>query len=118
VLGGEGTVTLRRLAAEEPAAVRRSRGRGGSGRGGAGSAVDDVAPADRALVEALRAERAVIAHETSVPAYVVMHDSTLRALAAARPVDHAGLLRVSGIGVAKAEKYGDRLLAVIGAHGD
>jgi ATP-dependent DNA helicase RecQ len=124
VLGGQRSVTLRRLA-EEPAATRRSRGRGGSGGGSAGggratvgSSAEDVAPGDRALVEALRAERSRIAQETSVPAYVVMHDSTLRALATARPADHAGLLRVSGIGVAKAEKYGDRLLAVIGAHND
>jgi ATP-dependent DNA helicase RecQ len=75
-----------------------------------------VPAADRALVDALRAERAQIAQESSVPAYVVMHDSTMRALAAARPADHMGLLRVSGIGAAKAEKYGDRLLAVIAAH--
>jgi len=49
-----------------------------------------------------------------VPAFVVLHDATLRELAQLRPGDRQGLLEVSGIGAAKAERYGDRLLAVIG----
>jgi ATP-dependent DNA helicase RecQ len=66
-----------------------------------------------ALFQALRAERKSIADEQGVPAFVVLHDATLRELARLRPRNHAGLLVVSGIGVTKAERYGERLLATI-----
>jgi ATP-dependent DNA helicase RecQ len=66
------------------------------------------------LFEALRAERKRIADEQGVPAYVVLHDSTLRQLAQLKPRDRKDLLLVSGIGITKAERYGERLLAVIG----
>jgi ATP-dependent DNA helicase RecQ len=66
-----------------------------------------------ALFQALRAERKRIADEQGVPAYVVLHDSALRELTQLRPQDRKGLLLVSGIGLTKVERYGDRLLAVI-----
>ena len=70
-------------------------------------------PAAETLFHALRAERKRIADEQGVPAFVVLHDATLRELAQLRPRDRQGLLQVSGIGAAKAERYGDRLLTVI-----
>jgi ATP-dependent DNA helicase RecQ len=66
------------------------------------------------LFQALRAERKRIADEQGVPAFVVLHDATLRAIARARPVDRSGLLEIAGIGAAKAERYGERLLALVG----
>jgi ATP-dependent DNA helicase RecQ len=110
VLSGEQEVRLRRLSRPEPAPRSRSRA---SGRASVGAAV--LPPADQALFEALRAERKRIAEEASVPAYVVLHDATLRELAQARPRDPLALLGVTGIGQAKADKYGDRFLAVIAA---
>jgi ATP-dependent DNA helicase RecQ len=119
VLSGDKQVMLRRLTRDPDAPARRSgRARDGSrsvsgSQPAAGAA--PLAPSDQALFEALRAERSRIAEESKVPAYVVLHDSSLRALATDRPTDRMGLMRVPGIGAAKAEKYGERLLAVIGA---
>jgi superfamily II DNA helicase RecQ len=48
-----------------------------------------------------------------VPAYVVLHDKTLRALAAAQPRSQADLAAVSGFGPTKVERYGEDVLALI-----
>jgi superfamily II DNA helicase RecQ len=45
----------------------------------------------------------------------VLHDSTLRELAAARPSSHEELAGVKGLGPVKIERYGDDLLAVVNA---
>jgi ATP-dependent DNA helicase RecQ len=120
VLSGDRQLRLRRLPREPDAPARRAgRSRDGSGSTGrgqaAGAAPATLAPADQALFEALRAERARIAEEAKVPAYVVLHDASLRALATDRPTDTMGLMRVPGIGAAKADRYGERFLAVIAA---
>jgi ATP-dependent DNA helicase RecQ len=107
VLKGEARLELRRSAA----AAARSRRR--SGKAAAGVSTGGVSTADENLFQRLRAERKRIADEQGVPAFVVLHDATLRAIAQARPADHAGLLAISGIGAAKAERYGKRLLALI-----
>jgi len=49
----------------------------------------------------------------AVPAYVVAHDSTLAAIAEARPMSLSALRRVKGMGPAKLEKYGDGILEVL-----
>ena len=54
-----------------------------------------------------------LADEQGVPAYVVFSDATLRDLAAARPTDPQAMLRVSGVGPAKLERYGEAFLAAI-----
>jgi ATP-dependent DNA helicase RecQ len=48
------------------------------------------------------------------PPYVIFHDSTLEALAAAPPRDRADLQRVRGIGPGKLEAYGEALLQLLG----
>jgi ATP-dependent DNA helicase RecQ len=48
-----------------------------------------------------------------VPAYVVLHDSTLEALACARPANLGALAEVPGIGPAKLAAYGPALLAIV-----
>jgi DNA helicase-2/ATP-dependent DNA helicase PcrA len=49
----------------------------------------------------------------SVPAYVVAHDATLRAIAAARPTNATELAAVAGIGPVKIERYGDEICEVV-----
>ncbi len=68
---------------------------------------------DEALFEALREWRAQVAKEQKVPAYVVFTDATLEALSFAKPVDVQGLLKISGIGRTKVERYGEQVLAVV-----
>jgi DNA helicase-2/ATP-dependent DNA helicase PcrA len=64
---------------------------------------------------ALRRWRRERAQEDGVPAYVVMHDTTLVAIAERRPSTKADLASVPGIGPAKLDRYGDDLLATLAA---
>ena len=74
-----------------------------------------VGSADPASIDVLREWRRQEAARRSVPAYVVLHDRTLAALAAARPSTLDALSEIPGIGPAKLEAYGKDLLALLGA---
>ncbi|MBP6798405.1 MAG: DNA helicase RecQ [Luteimonas sp.] len=102
VLTGGQPVLLRRIEA------RRSRS--GATRH---ADVPDLAAADIGVFEALRGLRARLAREQNVPAYVVFHDSTLRAIARERPGNRDALAHVEGIGAAKLERYADAVLGVL-----
>lgn len=69
-------------------------------------------PAD--TLDRLRRWRLETARAGGVPAYVVFHDSTLAAIASARPANLTELLRVSGVGESKLRKYGNDVLEVLG----
>ncbi len=111
VLRGQARLDLRRTTAKAPS--RATRRRAGSAASGPGAAETLTGP-DADLFELLRAERKAIADEQSVPAYVVFHDATLREIATRRPGSTQQLLAVPGIGAAKAERYGERILAAVG----
>ncbi len=64
--------------------------------------------------ERLRSWRADRSRADGVPAYVVLHDATLRELAVARPRSESELAAVKGLGPAKVERYGEAILAVLG----
>ena len=110
-----------------PAASRRRRGRqpahcrgcGIALRGGAQLKVgrcDDCPPSyDEALFERLREWRRDQAGEQKVPAYCVLTDATLTAIAEELPADTAGLARIPGVGRVKLDRYGADLLALLGA---
>ena len=49
----------------------------------------------------------------SMPAYCVFTDATLVALAEARPASPAELIKIVGLGPAKAEKYGEQVLTIL-----
>ncbi|QPQ54495.1 DNA helicase RecQ [Allosphingosinicella flava] len=68
------------------------------------------------LFEALRACRRDLAKEQDVPPYVIFHDSTLREMAELKPASLDALSRISGVGVAKLEKYGAAFVAVVRDH--
>jgi superfamily II DNA helicase RecQ len=85
-------------------------------RNGASPAVDDPAdptPEQSALYGRLKQLRNELAREASLPAYCVFADKTLIALAKAHPTTENDMLRVSGVGPAKLEKYGDAFLRVL-----
>ncbi len=52
-----------------------------------------------------------------MPAYVIFHDTTLAAVAEARPRTERELLALPGLGPVKAARYGEALLAVVAEHG-
>jgi superfamily II DNA helicase RecQ len=71
---------------------------------------------DDALFERLRAQRTVLARAEALPPYCVFNDRTLREMATYHPTTPAGLLRIYGVGAAKASKYGETFLALIRSH--
>ncbi|MBI4742939.1 MAG: HRDC domain-containing protein, partial [Betaproteobacteria bacterium] len=104
VLKGETGVTLRRQALRVKQKTAHEKKRAPVGR-----SADDDSP----LFALLRNWRAEKAREQGVPAYVILHDRTLRELAAHRPNSPEALLEVPGIGLAKAERYGEALLELL-----
>lgn len=77
--------------------------------------VRDLTPteADPALAEYLREWRRTMARENKVPAYIILHDSTLEELCRRRPSNFAELKQVPGIGEKKADLYGAELLQAL-----
>lgn len=71
---------------------------------------------DNLLWEALRACRKQLADENDVPPFVIFHDATLVEMMERQPGNHEQLLRISGVGESKLEKYGDAFLKVISDH--
>jgi ATP-dependent DNA helicase RecQ len=61
----------------------------------------------------LREWRRALAKDLSVPAYVILHDSTLDELCRQMPSTIAELMEVQGIGEKKAERFGRAILGVI-----
>ncbi|MBU6271433.1 MAG: DNA helicase RecQ [Betaproteobacteria bacterium] len=109
VLRGEQSVALRQ------AATPTARGRGNRRRASLAGAAElpELSAADQRLLERLKQWRREQAQQQSLPAYVILHDSTLARLAAERPADEAALAGVPGIGATKLARYGEALLALM-----
>ncbi|MCL2361880.1 MAG: DNA helicase RecQ [Defluviitaleaceae bacterium] len=71
---------------------------------------------DIALFEKLKELRLKIATEQRVPAFVILHDSTLVDMCVKLPKTMDDLMKVSGIGRVKAERFGEKFLRVIAEH--
>ncbi|MBB5209404.1 DNA helicase RecQ [Chiayiivirga flava] len=109
VLRGEQRVQLR----HEPDRKReRERTRA---RRGAAAAVDTLDAAAQRRFDALRDLRARLAREQNVPAYVIFHDATLRAIAQAEPATLDALAGIAGVGTAKLARYGAAVLETLNA---
>ena len=59
-----------------------------------------------------------LAKAQGVPPYVIFHDSTLAAMAQARPRRLDDLAGISGVGSAKLQRYGPDFLATIADHAE
>ena len=77
---------------------------------------DCASPVDPGLWEALRAWRKHEADGAAVPAFVILTDASLLAVAERRPADLDDLAGLPGMGTAKLARYGRSLLAVVAAH--
>ncbi|MGV8964804.1 MAG: DNA helicase RecQ [Cellulomonas sp.] len=110
VLRGTRSVLLRREATRPPKAARTARS---TKRSGAPAVELDAAATS--VFERLRAWRAVTAKDQGVPAYVVFHDATLREIATRVPATLDELGTVSGVGVAKLDRYGPQILEALSA---
>jgi ATP-dependent DNA helicase RecQ len=70
---------------------------------------------NHALFAILRQKRKEMADEAKIPPYVIFSDKTLIEMAAYYPQSSESMLNISGVGQAKAEKYGEAFLSVIKA---
>jgi ATP-dependent DNA helicase UvrD/PcrA len=116
--------------ADQPTAASAAAGRGGRRRGAVtcrecgralttgpekktGRCADCPASYDEELFERLRAWRLERAGDDKVPAFVVFTDATLQLIAEHRPASEAALLRISGVGRSKLERYGRDVLGLV-----
>ena len=104
VLKGEQSLQLRR---EEKRRESKSRSREQS------DAVAQLSPDGSERFERLRELRARLAKEQNVPAYVIFHDATLRAIAEHQPQTLDELSVIPGIGASKLERYGTEVLQAL-----
>jgi ATP-dependent DNA helicase RecQ len=92
----------------------RKRAEQGSTARAARPALDiDASAAQPAVVAALRELRTSLARAEKVPAYCIFPDRTLVEMAVQRPLSLNALGGVRGVGPAKLERYGEKILAVI-----
>jgi DNA topoisomerase-3 len=68
-------------------------------------------------VEALKAWRLAEAKRRRVPAFRILTDRVLGAIAALRPSDNDALMEIQGVGPKLVERYGTQLLALVGRRG-
>ncbi|GAA1764530.1 ATP-dependent DNA helicase UvrD2 [Nocardioides hankookensis] len=78
-----------------------------------GRCADCPASYDEALFEKLREWRRERAGEEGKPAFVVFTDATLQLIAEHKPRTNEALLKISGIGRSKVEKYGEDVLTLV-----
>jgi ATP-dependent DNA helicase RecQ len=74
---------------------------------------ESIAAADPTIADALRAWRLDEARRRGIAPFIILHDRTLLAIAAARPRDTNALQDIPGIGPAKLAEYGDAIVSVV-----
>jgi ATP-dependent DNA helicase RecQ len=112
VLKGETEVWLREQAAGSGNRASRARSRRGDL---APQAAGQGKTGNPALLGALRAWRSETARKRGMPAYVILHDTTIDGIAAACPTTLDQLRGIPGIGDKKLEHYGAELIAMVRA---
>lgn len=68
---------------------------------------------DQKLFERLKSLRKEIANKKNLPPYIIFADTTLRQMAAEYPTDEKSLLKISGVGEYKLQKYGNLFIEEI-----
>ena len=105
ILKGESAVRVK-TTVDEPTSRRKSKTQ----------RLDSGPPltlAGRDCLAALKAWRAEVAREHNLPAYVIFHDATLRAIAERQPTQLGELEGISGLGAKKLQAYGEEVLRVV-----
>jgi len=69
------------------------------------------------VFERLRQWRAAAAREQGVPAYVIFHDATLRAIAERQPGSPGELAGIGGVGEAKLARYAQQIIDLLASDG-
>ena len=111
LLKGEGEVRLR-VASTEPRTRLRDRVQRQRATAASEATLNTAA---RETLAALKTWRAGVAREHNLPAYVIFHDATLRAIAERQPRSVAELAGIPGLGHKKLEAYGADVVRVVAA---
>lgn len=118
VLYGQEAVIMK-LAKEQPHPAKTEKGKSGRRKSSYGISAgsvkgvgfgDKLSEAEEALFERLRALRTEIARREKVPPYVIFSDRTLIHMCMLKPETKAEMLKVSGVGEYKYDKYGKQFL--------
>jgi len=104
VLRGEQTIQLRKLRAKSKSSTRPATSK---------AALENLTSEELALFAQLRAKRASLAKEQTVPAYVICHDASLHQLAKQKPTSTSDFWNISGFGEKKIEKYAQHFIDAI-----
>ncbi len=97
-------VLIRTHKDKEPEQSRKKQGR---------RSTDALTKAGFELFDLLRQLRTTIAREEGIPPYIVFSDKTLIDMSVKAPRDRDSMLGVSGVGLAKYDKYGSRFMDAI-----
>ncbi len=97
------------------ATERKARGRPVGAPGGPPDLRATLSGSERLLYDRLRAWRNGRAEADGVPPYIILSNRQVTEVARRRPDTLASLQAVKGIGKAKAQRYGEALLAVVAA---
>ncbi len=111
--GGFDTLAGVELVEEASAPAKKGLPKPPRRRGSATASAAAAAEAPRELVEKLKAWRLAEARRRGVPAFRILTDRTLLALAAERPSNEEGLLQVPGLGPRLAQRHGAELLRLL-----
>lgn len=93
-------------ALEKPVSARKSRA-------ARAAAFAEQYPDAVALFDKLAAWRSDVAHGMGRAPYTVFHDTTLRAIAVARPRTMDALARIKGVGASKLSQWGEEILDLV-----
>ncbi len=76
----------------------------------------DLGQMSQGLFNELKNWRTTQAQKKRVPAYIIMSDKVLKAIASAKPTNTAALLGIDGIGTKKQRDYGEDLINIVLKH--
>ena len=100
-----------------PTAPRTASAGSGGGTASKAERAEPASEAEAELRESLTRWRRERASQDAVPAYVVLNNRTLDAIAEAEPRTLGELSSVPGIGPSRLEQYGDEILGIVAATG-
>lgn len=75
---------------------------------------DNASPEEEAMFQQLRKLREKLSIKEHVPPYVIFSNAALRDMCRRKPANKQELMEVSGVGMMRAEKYGDVFIKEIG----
>ncbi len=104
ILEGKAVIMMKMAKEQEQREKKESRPKKKS------SAAMQLKAEDEQLFERLRKLRTEIAREENVPPYIVFSDKSLIHMCILKPGNREEMLKVSGVGEFKYEKYGERFL--------